>query len=277
MSEDGTPLGTMYMDLHPRKNKYGNAAHFTVRCGCALKNSESEEEDVAYQLPIVTLVCSLSSTNDMGFMSHQEVETLLHEFGHGLHSLLSRTKFQHMAGTRASMDFVETPSHLFENFAWDPDFLKILGAHYASSDLIPDEIITALRKSRIEFAALERQNQLIYSLFDQKLFHVHENMSAMEIFRGLFAEYDVPYAENTHWFSRFAHLVTYGATYYGYQYAHVFSTDIWKTCFEGRSLQRQSGEQLWRKMLIYGGARDPNRMLHDLLGRPPDFSTYYSE
>lgn len=282
---EGRPLGTMYLDLHPREAKYGHAAHFTVRCGCALNYSsnssdddnndnDDESESDNYQFPIVALVCNLSSST---VLSHSEVETLLHEFGHALHSLLSRTKFQHMSGTRAAMDFVETPSHLMENFAWDPEFLKILGRHHQSGMPMPDDMIAQLQRSRYEFAAIERQNQILYSVFDQTLFGVPDPLgpTSTELLARLHREYDVPYAQGTHWHSRFGHLVSYGAGYYGYLYSQVFARDIWKHCFEGNSLDRAAGDRVWHKLLAHGGAKDPRAMLTDLLGRPPqvDFTS----
>lgn len=275
-THSGGPLGTMFLDLHPREAKFGHAAHFTVRCGCALNSGSDDEDDTSddYQYPIVALVCNLSSTITL---SHSEVETLFHEFGHALHSLLSRTRFQHMSGTRAAMDFVETPSHLMENFVWDPEFLKILALHHQTGDAMPDEMITQLQQSRYEFAAIDRQNQILYSLFDQQLFGVPDpsGPTSTEIFARLHRELGVPYADGTHWHSRFGHLVSYGAGYYGYLYSQVFARDIWKRCFEGNSLDRQAGQQLWHQLLGHGGAKDPRAMLTDLLGRPPqiDFSS----
>ena len=217
---DGRPLGTLYLDLHSRPGKYNHAAHFTVRCGCRttplLETSSQDEDDYGenYQLPIVTLVCNLSSGPTL---SHGEVETLYHEFGHALHSLLSRTEFQHMSGTRAAMDFVETPSHLIENFVWDADFLKLLGVHHVTGEVMPDQLIEALRQSRNSFAAIERQNQILYAKLDQTLFGVPDpqHRTTTQIFADLHHQAGVPYAEGTHWHSRFGHLVTYGAGYYG--------------------------------------------------------------
>ena len=278
---NGNPLGTMYLDLHPRPGKYGHAAHFTVRCGC-VKN-EPDEPVPQYQLPIIALVCNLTGGGGNGsadasspcILSHSETETLFHEFGHALHSLLSRTKFQHMSGTRAAMDFVETPSHLLEHFVWDPQFLKILAAHYQTGQAMPEELIEQLRRSRYEFSALERQNQIIYAWFDQLLFGTSplQNASGKVDTTALFAQLNrengIPYADGTHWHTQFGHLVTYGAGYYGYLYAQVFAGDIWRTLFEGQSLSRSSGERLWHGLLRHGGAKDPHEMLTDVLGREP--------
>lgn len=176
-----------------------------------------------------------------------------------------------MSGTRAAMDFVETPSHFFENYVWDPQFLKILARHHVDGHEIHDELITKLRASRNEFHAIERQTQLLYAQFDQQLFGVPPTSSKIDttaIFAKLHKEYGIPYAEGTHWHSRFGHLVSYGGGYYGYLFSQVFASDIWKECFEGNSLSRDAGHRLWKKMLMHGGAKDPFMMIEDILGRP---------
>lgn len=273
VDETGRSLGTMYLDLHPREGKYQHAAHFTVRCGCVLDGTSATPE---YQTPIVALVCNMAPQGGT-VLNHHEVETLFHEFGHVLHSLLSRTTFQHVSGTRAAMDFVETPSHLFENYAWDPQFLAILARHYATGETIPEHVVEKLLQSRNEFRCIETQNQILYSLFDQALFGVPDpnRESTTELFARLHRENNVPYAEGTHWHSRFGHLVTYGAGYYGYLYSQVFAADIWKHNFAGNSLRRESGESVWHNMLIHGGAKDPNDMLRDVLKREPTVDSFF--
>jgi len=273
VDETGRSLGTMYLDLHPREGKYQHAAHFTVRCGCVLVGTSATPE---YQTPIVALVCNMAPHGG-SVLNHHEVETLFHEFGHALHSLLSRTTFQHVSGTRAAMDFVETPSHLFENYAWDPQFLAILARHYATGEVIQEETVRKLLKSRNEFRCIETQSQILYALFDQALFGVPDlnRVSTTEVFAQLHRDNHVPYAEGTHWHSRFGHLVTYGAGYYGYLYSQVFAADIWKHRFEGDSLRRESGKRVWHDMLIHGGAKDPNVMLQDVLERKPSVDSFF--
>ena len=263
----GRGLGTMYLDLHPRQGKYTHAAHFTVRGGCVVDGPQSD-----YQLPIVALVCNMN-TGTASFSSHQEVETLYHEFGHALHSLLSRTSFQHVSGTRAAMDFVETPSHWMELFAWDEEFLPYLAIHSQTKEPIPAEYIQYLCRSRDQFRCVELQNQIVLAMFDQEIFNTppppHQSQKTMDTWASMHRQNAVPYAEGTHWYSNVGHLVTYGAGYYGYLYSQVFANDIWTSLFKGHSLNRQSGELIWKKLLIHGGAKDANVMLHDLLGREP--------
>jgi intermediate peptidase len=261
-AEDGRPLGIMYMDLHPREGKYTHAAHFTVRCGC-----QTEFDTEEYQFPIIALVCNLSSGGDeLLLLSHGEVETLFHEFGHGLHSLLSRTRFQHMSGTRGAMDFVETPSHLFEHVAWHADlFLRPFTAHHLTGQSLPDDLITKLQQSRYAFSTIERYQQVLYAKLDQQLFGPHSKQSSTRIFADLHHQMGIPYMPGTHWHSRFGHLVTYGAGYYGYLYAHVFASDLWHHLFASTSDWRRSGDVLWHGLLQHGGAKDPAVLLNEIL------------
>ena len=282
-------LGTMYLDLSPRPGKYTHAAHFTVRCGCRTgsSNHSSNGNDDNFQLPIVALVCNMNLGGSG--ISHQEVETLYHEFGHALHSLLSRTSFQHLSGTRGAMDFVETPSHLIENFVWDPNFLKLILARDASDNPMPDETIQALVKSRNAFRCLEIQNQIVLSMFDQSIFGHGDagKINTLDVWEALHQQNHVPYAKGTHWYSNVGHLVTYGAGYYGYLYSQVFADAIWQHLFQtageaesqdGTSmacLNQASGDKLWKQVLIHGGSKDPNIMLKDLLGKKPTFENYW--
>jgi mitochondrial intermediate peptidase len=276
----GQELGTMYLDLHPRPGKYTHAAHFTVRCGCLLTNQNGGPNDaVEYQKPIVALVCNMN-TGQASFSSHQEVETFLHEFGHALHSLLSRTKFQHMSGTRAAMDFVETPSHWMENYAWDEEFFLHLAKHEHTGEPMPSEIMLALSKSRTQFRFLEMQNQIVLASFDQAIFGARPTNSPniahpMQVWEALHHHHNVPYASGTHWFTNVGHLVTYGAGYYGYLYSQIFADAIWNQLFRSQSMRREAGVNLWKTLLQHGGARDPNIMLEELLGQKPTVETYW--
>ena len=279
-------LGSMYFDLHPRDGKFVHAAHFTIRCG------RNREDDVGSdrQLPIVALVCNLSpsSSDSDSLLSHSEVETLYHEFGHGVHSLLSRCSFQHLSGTRAAMDFVETPSHFFETFARDPSFLsKVLARHYTTGEPMSEIRAQHLKQSHNDFRSVEVQTQIVHSKFDQALFGENPcspalgGSSTTDVFEKLHKEAGVPFAVGTHWHSRFGHLVSYGAGYYGYLYAQVFAADIWSSCMSANvnSMQtsslREGGTKIWKEMLIHGGGKDPKTMLEAVLGREPSVEPFF--
>jgi mitochondrial intermediate peptidase len=267
---DDEELGTMYLDLYPRQGKYTHAAHFTVRCGCVVDGPGSE-----YQKPVVALVCNMN-TGQTSFSTHQEVETLYHEFGHALHSLLSRTNFQHLSGTRVALDFVETPSNWMECFVWDPTFLPFL-AKTESGEPIPYELIQQMRQSKTLFQSLELQNQIILATFDQHLFGPEgkgDPQSTIDLWTSLHAEAGIPHLQGTHYHSTVGHLVSYGAGYYGYLYGQVFASDIWDQLFSKQPLDTAAGKAMWNKVLRHGGAKDPNGILRDLLGRAPQVDRY---
>ncbi|KAF0904534.1 hypothetical protein E2562_035431 [Oryza meyeriana var. granulata] len=156
---DEGDLGFMYLDLYSRKGKYPVCAHFAIRGGRRLSDSN-------YQLPIVALVCNFSSSSKItARLNHWDVETLFHEFGHALHSLLSRTEYQHFSGTRVALDVAETPSNLFEFYAWDYRVLRKFALDETTGDPIPEKLVKALNASRNMFPAMELQRQVTIAIF----------------------------------------------------------------------------------------------------------------
>ncbi|CEG46451.1 mitochondrial intermediate [Plasmopara halstedii] len=272
----GEILGYIYFDLYPRANKYNHAAHFTIRCGKRLS-------ETSYQKPIVALVCNFSKDSP-SLLTHAEVETLFHEFGHAMHSLLSHSEFQHLSGTRAMLDFVETPSHLFEYFAWDYQVVSEFARHHETDAPLPAAMMQGLRASKRMFAAMDTQTQCLYSMLDLQLFGEQPLPCTPPTTTQMLQQLQnsstlVPHVCGTSWHTRFGHLIGYGAGYYSYLYARVFASDIWHTCFVGSKgpLNREAGEKLYKKLMIHGGAKDPNELLLDMLGRKPSPANYLQE
>ena len=288
--EGGRLLGTAYLDLFAREGKYPHAAHFTVRCG--RKRDILDAQSDAYQTPIVALVFNFARPSGAAALfgrsdaalHHSEVETLFHEFGHMMHSLLSETQFQHLSGTRVPVDFVETPSHLFEYFAWDHRVLQNTAKTPSGASVAADEL-EALRRARRAFSALDTQRQVLYGLLDQRVFGAKAGESAasgrgldaaglaMEIQRDL----GLPAVPRDAWFARFGHFVGYGAGYYGYLFTKLFAANIWADLFEEDPLSARAGRTVWKKMLAPGGAKDPNDILRDVLGREPTADAFLGE
>lgn len=163
----GQPVGTVYLDLYHRPHKFLGAAHFTIQCGYR------PEHTTAHQLPVVALVFNFSPPAAWGppaCLSLHELETLFHEWGHALHSLLSRTCYQHLSGTRGALDFVEVPSHLFEHFAKCPALLTRWGRHHETGRPPSLALVEEALAAKAGFRAIEAQTQLLYSLADQFCF-----------------------------------------------------------------------------------------------------------
>lgn len=257
-------LGHLYLDLYARPGKFPGCAHFTLK-GCR-RISESD-----YQLPVVALACNFATPdgNTPPILNHWEVETLFHEFGHALHSLLSRTEFQHFSGTRTVLDFSETPSQLFEHYAWDYRLLRQFGRHYLTGETIPEKMVASMNEAKRMLSATEIQRQVLYALIDMTLFG-KQPLPAKDttaVIADLKLKYTgVRHVEGTHWHTRFNHLVSYGAGYYSYLYARCFAASIWqKHCIED-PLNLATGDSLRRGFLMHGGARDPSKMMRKLLG-----------
>ena len=268
-------LGHIFLDLYPREGKHTHSAHFTLRCGKTLDRATG-----ARQLPVVTLVfnfpppsggamAGLGGRPTPTLLQPAAVETLFHEFGHALHSLLSTTEFQHLSGTRVSQDFVEVPSHLWEYFVWDRRVAKLFARHYKTGEVIPDAILDTFLRSKQYFAALEAQSQAMYALFDMHLYSAPDAsaVDSVALFERLHNEHTlIPFPRGTHWHSTFGHLVHYGAGYYSYLLARVIAAGLWHRCFARDPLSRDAGEQLRRELLSMGNAQDPQCMLESLLG-----------
>lgn len=256
-------LGYLYLDLKSRRSKHPICAHFAIKGGRRISGTE-------YQLPIVALVCNFSGSHaSMGTLNHWEVETLFHEFGHALHSLLSRTDYQHFSGTRVTLDFAETPSNLFEYYAWDFRVLKTFARHYSTGDVIPETLVESMRGAKKMFSATELQRQIFYALIDQKLFgqppsSPSDTVSLVAELKRHFTSWK--HVDGTHWHSRFSHLANYGAGYYSYLYARCFASTIWQKICQEDPLSSRAGSALRKKFLQHGGAKDPADILNDLVG-----------
>ncbi|KAK1273304.1 hypothetical protein QJS04_geneDACA012347 [Acorus gramineus] len=257
-------LGYLYLDLYSRQGKYPGCAHFAIRGGRKLSESE-------YQLPVVALVCNFSGSpgSSSSRLNHMEVETLFHEFGHAIHSLLSRTDYQHFSGTRMVLDLAETPSNLFEYYVWDYRVLKTFAKHHSAGDVIPKKLVEAMNGAKSMFAATELQRQIFYSLMDQTLFGKQystprEIQSTIADLKSQHTSWN--HVNGTHSHIRFPHLINYGAGYYSYLYAKCLSATIWQEICLEDPLSPCAGDSLRTKFLRHGGAKDPSNLLKGLVG-----------
>ncbi|EXB89501.1 Mitochondrial intermediate peptidase [Morus notabilis] len=257
-------LGYLYLDLQSRKGKYPGCAHFSLKGGRQVSETD-------YQLPVVALVCNFSGSHDQlnVRLKPWELETLFHEFGHALHSLLSRTDYQQFSGTRVALDLAETPSNLFEYYACDYRVLKTFARHYSTGEVIPQKLVDSLEGARNMFSATELQRQIFYAMIDQTIFG--EQPSPPRDTSSIVADLKTQYTswrhvEGTHWHVRFSHLLNYGAGYYGYLYSKCFAASIWQKVCKEDPLSLSTGEALRTKFLQHGGAREPADLLKGLVG-----------
>eukprot|EP00123_Amoebidium_parasiticum_P016409 comp23415_c0_seq1/m.38924 comp23415_c0_seq1/g.38924 ORF comp23415_c0_seq1/g.38924 comp23415_c0_seq1/m.38924 type:complete len:735 (-) comp23415_c0_seq1:23-2227(-) len=260
------PLGYIYADLYARENKSGQASQYTIRSGRQLK-------DGTYQQPVVGLMCSFRppTETEPTLLSHYEVETLFHEMGHAMHSILGRTKYHHVQGTRCKVDFVEIPSILMEFFVWDYRVLSKFARHYATGEVLPESALERLCQSRHMFAANEALMQVFMALMDQAYYGPHPLPASPTELLGRVQDdvTTIPHVPGTAWQLSFSHLYGYGASYYTYMWSKALANLIWQTCFAKDPLNREAGERYCREMLAHGGGEDPWVMITRMLGFTP--------
>ena len=267
-TRDGDLLGTVYLDLSRRARKFPHAAHFVVRC-----SRDAREGPASRKRPVVALVCNFGTgvgASAGALLSHGEVETFLHEFGHAMHSALSETKYQHLSGTRCAADLVEVPSHLFEYFAWDPDALRILSRERTTGEPMPPAMIDALRRGKEMFGATDLRQQIAFALAD---LDAHSAVAAdvdpqktSAAFADAARSAGFRPEPGAAWELRFGHLVGYASTYYSYVYARCFAAEARRRWFAGDALAPGAGEAARDGLLRHGGAVAPERLLRDVLG-----------
>ncbi|XP_014468572.1 PREDICTED: mitochondrial intermediate peptidase [Dinoponera quadriceps] len=270
IDEDEGTLGYIYCDFYERAGKPNQDCHFTIQGGKQLP-------DGSYQSPIVVLMLSLPHPHWLNpcLLSPSSVDNLFHEMGHALHSMLGRTKYQHVTGTRCSTDFAEVPSVLMEYFASDPRVVSRFAKHFQTREPMPEHLLHKLCASKNIFCASELQNQVFYSMLDQ-VYHSGElTKSTTEILadvqRGY---YGLPYVQNTAWQLRFSHLVGYGAKYYSYLISRAIAAWIWQTYFHNDPFCRSAGDRYRRECLAHGGGKPASQLVSDFLNKEANATTF---
>jgi thimet oligopeptidase len=262
-------IGKFYLDLYSRPDKYKHAAMFTVR-------SASRLPDGTYQTPIAALECNFPKPGaQTALMSHEEVVTFFHEFGHVLHHILTKGELASFSGTATARDFVEAPSQMFEEWAWSREVLDLFAKHHKTGEKIPDDLFEAMQKSRTFGRALGTQRQLFLAKLDIEYHSREVPFDTTRVLEEVQTSTDVfQYVKGTHFQSSFSHLIGYDAGYYGYQWALALSRDV-LTRFKKEGLLNTSTAASWRsEVLSKGGGVDENEMIKRFLGRAPNNDAY---
>lgn len=267
----GEPLGMFYLDNFPREGKYNHFAQFDIVGGKQLDSGK-------YQRPVVALVCNFTPPlgDQPALMSHNEVETFFHEFGHAMHSILTRAKHSRYAGANVARDFVEAPSQMFENWVWDPEILSGFAADYRNPrKKIPAETLEAMKAAEQATIGIYYRRQLSLALSDLRL-HIGPVDDPQQVVNQATSEAFFEPAPGTHFAAYWGHLTGYDAGYYGYAWADAIAADM-ATAFQNapdRYRDQEVGMRLRRQIYEVGGSVEPSEAVRRFLQREPSSDAF---
>jgi len=270
VDKDGALRGRFFLDLYARAKKRGGA--WMDDCVCRKKTGAGLQTPVAY------LTCNFTppTGNDPALLTHDEVETLFHEFGHGLHHMLTRIDHLGVSGINGvEWDAVELPSQFMENWCWDKEALNLISGHYQTGAALPDELFQKMLNAKNFQAGMMMVRQLEFSLFDFKLHRDYDPRKGGRIYPTLQQVRDQVAVVKVPAFNRFAHSFShifaggYAAGYYSYKWAEVLSADAFSLFEEKGIFDRTTGESFLHNILEQGGSSDAMTLFKNFRGREP--------
>ncbi len=269
MLQEGRELGRFYFDMHPREGKFKHAAMSTLRTG-----------DARGRTPVGVLMCNFpdpSVGDGKALMEHGDVVTFFHEFGHLIHhQLAAESPWLSDNGIATEWDFVEAPSQLLEEWAWDPKVLARFAAHHETNEPIPAALVAKMRTADELGKAAGVGRQLFYTALSYALHaRAPEEIVLPELMSEIYRNYS-PFRqpEGGHVYANFGHLMGYSSNYYTYQWSLVIAKDLF-TRFAAEGLLNPALAGEYRdKVLSPGGTKDARELVRDFLGRDYALDAY---
>jgi oligopeptidase A len=270
--ENGSLLGAFYADWYPRESKRGGAWMDAFITGIY---------DPPHSEPHAGTICG-NLTPPVGetpaLLTHREVETIFHEFGHLLHLVLSQIEVRSLGGTNVAWDFVELPSQIMENWCWERDALNLFARHYQTGEPIPEDLFRKMRRARTFRGANAQMRQLSFGIVDLKLhreYSPERDGDVIQYSRNILQQFSAAKLPEDHaMIASFTHLfaspVAYGAGYYSYKWAEVLDADAFSRFLEVGIFSREVGLSFRSNILSKGDSEDPALLYRRFMGRDPD-------
>ena len=263
-------VGVFYADFFPRETKRGGAWMTNYR------EQGLEGDDI--KRPLVSIVCNFTkpTPSKPSLLTFQEVQTLFHEFGHSLHSLLSQCRYQSLSGTNVYWDFVELPSQIFENWTLEKQSLDLFAKHYETGAPIPSDLCDKLVKSSQFMAGYDSCRQLRFATLDMT-YHTLQDFSKLDDIEAFEVESTkelslLPHVDGTLFSTSFSHIFAggYSAGYYSYKWAEVLDADAFEAFKENGLFDPKTASSFHDNILSQGGREHPMELYKRFRGREPD-------
>lgn len=272
LEADGRHIGILFMDYHPRESKRGGAWMSSYR-------KQYIDEAGNNIRPVITMVCNFSkpTATAPALLTFDETSTLFHEFGHALHGLLSNSTYYSLTGTSVPRDFVELPSQIMENWAAEPEVLKMYAKHYQTGEVIPDSLIQKLQNSKVFNQGFETTEYLAASFLDMGYHNLKEiTFDDVQKFEqdfidslGLAPQITIRYKS-----TYFNHIFSggYSSGYYSYIWAAILDSDAFEAFREKGLFDKETAASFRKNILERGGTEDPMVLYRKFRGADPDIT-----
>lgn len=266
-------IAYFYKDTIPREGKYGHAAAFPLISARAIRGR--------YSRPIASIVANFTPPTESrpSLLTHDEVKTLFHEFGHIIHQTLTTAPYSSLSGSSVAQDFVEAPSQMLENWAWDKEILRMISGHYKTGENLPDALLEKMIAARDFNQGYIYMRQLLFGLYDMKLHSTTDPVDVTQIYSDMHRElFGFPVLKGTHFPASFGHLMGgYDAGYYGYLWSEVYSQDMFSRFQKDGLLNAGTGADYRRMILEAGNMHDAIELIRGFLGREPNSEAFYKK
>lgn len=271
----GDIIAYFILDLHPREGKYGHAGVFPIISGRRIAASSGD----GYISPLVAMAANFSKpqAGHPSLLSHDEVETFFHEFGHVMHGALTAAPYASQSGTSVARDFVEAPSQMLEHWVWESETIRMMSKHFRTGEKIPEDILKSLIKAKYHMSAFFYMRQIVLALFDCRL-HTEDSPDPLRMFDDIYRELiGIRMPEGNLRAAGFGHLMGYDAGYYSYLWSKAYSSDMF-TRFKQEGLLNPDTGRDWREWILEkGSSTEEINLMRGFLGREPNNEAFLKE